>query len=102
MLKNVFGGLGHCPTRTLIWVGSLDAMYVAQQSTAASCRSEEDGLLVPLQLIDVVDATDDSQPALPLGTVSIVNGVKSVNGPLAPFDLGLCQVPPETTWRKTV
>ena len=39
----------------------------------ASSHSEEDGLLVPLQLVDGVNTVADIQLALPLGAVSIVN-----------------------------
>ena len=39
----------------------------------ASSQSEEDGLLVPLQLVVGSSTTADIQPALPLGGVLIVN-----------------------------
>ena len=46
---------------------------MAQQSAVASSQSEEDGLLVLLQLVDGVSSTADIQSALSPGVVSVVN-----------------------------
>ena len=44
-----------------------------QSGWAVSSQWEEDGLLVPLQLVDGINTTADIQPALPLRAVWVVN-----------------------------
>ena len=45
-MKNVFEGLGSCPTGTFICIGDLEVKWAAQQSAVAGSQWEEDGLLV--------------------------------------------------------
>ena len=46
---------------------------MAKQSPAASSQSEEEGLLVPLKLVEGINNTADIQSSRPLGVVPIVN-----------------------------
>ena len=51
---------------------------MTQQSAVASSQSGEEGLLVPLQLVNGINTTADVQPALALGAVSVVSGSDTV------------------------
>lgn len=61
------------PYGTLVSVGDLQAMKVDQLSAVAGLQSEEDCLLVPLQLADWVSTTLCTQPSLLLKPKLIVD-----------------------------
>ena len=54
-------------------MGNLQAVEVAQQSAVARPQSEENCLLVSLELVDLVSITLCTQPSLPLGSKLVVD-----------------------------
>ena len=54
-------------------MGNLQAIEVAQQSAVACPQSEENCLLVPLELVDLVTIILCTQPSLPLGLKLVVD-----------------------------